>query len=479
MGGDVSGGRELPAGWAWVRLNQVCDVSGGIQKQAKRRPVQNKFPFLRVANVGRGSLNLAEVHEIELFDGELDRFRLRAGDLLVVEGNGSPDQIGRAAMWRGSIEDAVHQNHLIKVRPTSAIEPGFLELLWNSPVVSGQLLRVAQSTSGLYTLSTSKLNRVEFALPPLAEQRRIVEALEEQLSRIDSGVATLRQGQRRLEGLRKRVLVSTVPDEVPESWLMTTVEGAGTLELGRARHPDWHHGPDVRPYLRVANVFEDRIDTTDVMEMDFSGIWERYRLVPGDVLLNEGQSPHLVGRPALYRGIPDNVAFTNSLLRFKANADVLPEWALLVFRRHLHAKRFMREVRITTNIAHLSAKRLKKVEFPVPPLEVQKQLVQRCDELLTGIAAMDQQVGTGLRRGNALRAALLRRAFTGGLVPQDPTEEPAAVLLDRIAAERAATPKPKRTRKVAAKPLAPRAVDVAAPKPTSSPALAVQQEFEL
>ncbi|MFB7088059.1 restriction endonuclease subunit S [Streptomyces sp. NPDC056296] len=478
-GGDVSGERQLPAGWSWVRLNQVCDVSGGIQKQAKRRPVQNKFPFLRVANVGRGSLDLADVHEIELFDGELDKFRLRVGDLLVVEGNGSPDQIGRAATWRGSIEDAVHQNHLIKVRPTSAINPGFLELLWNSPSISGQLLKVAQSTSGLYTLSTSKLNRVEFALPPLAEQHRIVEALEEQLSRIDSGTATLRQARRRLEGLRKRVLVSTVPDEVPESWRMTTVEGAGTLELGRARHPDWHHGPDVRPYLRVANVFEDRIDTTDVMEMDFSGIWERYRLEPGDVLLNEGQSPHLVGRPALYRGIPENVAFTNSLLRFKANADVLPEWALLVFRRHLHAKRFMREVRITTNIAHLSAKRLKKVEFPVPPLDVQKRLVQRCDELLSGIAAMDQQVETGLRRGNALRAALLGRAFTGGLVPQDPAEEPAAMLLDRIAAERAATPKPKRTRKAATKVPAPRAVDAAAPEPTPAPALAVQQEFEL
>jgi type I restriction enzyme S subunit len=212
-------------------------------------------------------------------------------------------------------------------------------------------------------LSQDALRKMPVALPPLAEQHRIVEALEEQLSRIESGAATLTQARRRLEGLWKRVLVSSVPDEVPSSWKMTTVEGAGTLELGRARHPDWHHGPDMRPYLRVANVFEDRIDAADVMEMDFSGVWEKYRLEPGDVLLNEGQSPHLVGRPALYRGIPKNVAFTNSLLRFKAGDEVLPEWALLVFRRHLHVKRFMREVRITTNIAHLSAKRLKRSNF--------------------------------------------------------------------------------------------------------------------
>ncbi|WP_158761534.1 restriction endonuclease subunit S [Streptomyces sp. NRRL S-146] len=326
-------------------------------------------------------------------------------------------------------------------------------------------------------LGMAAMKAIPVPMPPLAEQHRIVEALEEQLSRIGSGAATLTQARRRLEGLRKRALVSSVPDEVPSSWKMTTVEGAGTLELGRARHPDWHHGPEMRPYLRVANVFEDRIDTRDVMEMDFSGVWEKYRLEPGDVLLNEGQSPHLVGRPALYRGNPKGVAFTNSLLRFKAGNEVLPEWALLVFRRHLHAKRFMREVRITTNIAHLSAKRLKKVEFPVPPLDVQKQLVQRCEELLSGIAAMDRQVSIGLRRADALKASLLRQAFTGGLVTQNSDDEPASTLLARIAAERAAQPKLKRTRKAPDR----RAAESAsvAPEPTPTPALAVQQEFDL
>lgn len=274
--------------------------------------------------------------------------------------------------------------------------------------------------------------------------------------------------------------MSSVPDEVPASWKMSTVEEAGTVELGRARHPDWHHGPNMRPYLRVANVFEDRIDTSDVMEMDFSGLWEKYRLEPGDVLLNEGQSPHLVGRPALYRGVPKDVAFTNSLLRFKAGKGVLPEWALLVFRRHLHAKRFMREVRITTNIAHLSSKRLKVVEFPIPPLDVQERLVQRCDELLTGVDAMEQEVSNALRRANGLRAALLNRAFTGKLVSQQPGDEPASPLLARIAAEQAAQPKSGRGRtgRVGKAP-APRAAAHAAPEPTPAPALAVQQEFDL
>lgn len=87
----------------------------------------------------------------------------------------------------------------------------------------------------------------------------------------------------------------------------------------------------MRPYLRVANVFEDRIDATDLKFMDFSGVFDRYKLQVGDVLLNEGQTPELLGRPAIYRGQPRNVAFTNTLVRFRAGSLVLAEWALLVF----------------------------------------------------------------------------------------------------------------------------------------------------
>lgn len=169
----------------------------------------------------------------------------------------------------------------------------------------------------------------------------------------------------------------TLPD-LPAGWHWTTVEKAGRLQLGRQRAPKHHEGSNMRPYLRVANVFEDRIDTSDVMSMNFEPKeFERYKLHPGDVLLNEGQTPELLGRPAMYQGAPEDCAFTNSLIRFQVGEGVLPEWALLVFRAHMHSGRFKRESRITTNIAHLSAARLKGVEFPVPPEHVQAALVAR------------------------------------------------------------------------------------------------------
>ncbi|MGN5380056.1 restriction endonuclease subunit S [Streptomyces lasalocidi] len=332
----MDGERELPAGWAWVRLDQVCDVTGGIQKQAKRRPVENKFPFLRVANVGRGSLDLWDVHEIELFDGELERFRLEPGDLLVVEGNGSPEQIGRAAMWRGAIKDAVHQNHLIKVRPTSVIDPRFLELLWNSPDISAQLTRVAQSTSGLYTLSTSKLNRVEFGLPPLAEQHRIVEVLEEQLSRLDVAEREVHRSVHR---------VSRVWDSVRNAAAQGGLNGfsansrdyrvdeiatvSGGIQKQKKRIPV----ENKFPFLRVANVGAGELDLAEMHEIElFDGELEKHRVEKGDLLVVEGNgSPGQIGRAAMWHGQICDAVHQNHLIRVRPSRQILPEYLELIW----------------------------------------------------------------------------------------------------------------------------------------------------
>jgi type I restriction enzyme S subunit len=196
----------------------------------------------------------------------------------------------------------------------------------------------------------------------------------------------------------------------------------------------------MRPYLRVANVFEDRIDATDLMEMHFpSDVFEKFRLREGDILLNEGQSPEYLGRPAIYRGEPKDVAFTNSLLRFRCGPDAIPEWALLVFRRHMHARRFIREVRITTNIAHLSAGRLKSIEFPIPPIAEQERIVAKTRERLEGISRLSRTLSNALAEAKRLRASLLDKAISGHLLSHDPTDESASALLDRLAEERVAS----------------------------------------
>lgn len=119
------------------------------------------------------------MHSVEVFDGELGRLRLQSGDLLVVEGNGSASQIGRAALWDGSLDNCVHQNHLIRVRPLTGLLPAYLEAVWNSPQNRSILTDVASSSSGLHTLSVSKLKALSIPVPTIDRQREPVAKVKE------------------------------------------------------------------------------------------------------------------------------------------------------------------------------------------------------------------------------------------------------------------------------------------------------------
>lgn len=226
-----------------LMLAEVAAVSGGIQKSGKRRPQGNAYPFLRVANVSRGFLNLSEVHEIELFEGEIDRYRLASGDLLVVEGNGSPDQIGRGAIWRDEIPDCVHQNHLIRVRPGSALSADYLELVWNAPSTSKQLREVAASTSGLYTLSTSKIKRIKIPVPSLQMQEELVKEACKNRDMIDAAAAIITQASDQARDLRSALLqaaftgalVPQDPADEPASALLDQIRAEQKAKAPRKR----------------------------------------------------------------------------------------------------------------------------------------------------------------------------------------------------------------------------------------------------
>ena len=169
----------LPVGWVRVAVSHVFRVTGGIQKQPKRTPVKNAFPYLGVSNVQRGRLELERVGRFELFAGELEKLRLEVGDLLVVEGNGSANEIGRCARWNGEIINCVHQNHIIRCRALHEGLERFTLLYLNSPAGTATMRRLAITSAGLYSLSVGKIQRITIPLPPLEEQHRIVARVDE------------------------------------------------------------------------------------------------------------------------------------------------------------------------------------------------------------------------------------------------------------------------------------------------------------
>jgi len=191
QGDDVSLSQQrLPPGWESISLSKIFKVTGGIQKQPKRTPRGNAWPYVGVSNVQRGRLDLRTVAKFELFLGELEKFRLEPGDLLIVEGNGSATEIGRCARWNGEIPDCVHQNHIIRCRPLRPSLERFALLYLNSPLGTATMRKLAITTAGLYSLSVGKIQRITLLLPPLGEQVRIVDELMSVCDELEQSLAT-------------------------------------------------------------------------------------------------------------------------------------------------------------------------------------------------------------------------------------------------------------------------------------------------
>jgi type I restriction enzyme S subunit len=173
------------------------------------------------------------------------------------------------------------------------------------------------------------------------------------------------------------------------------------------------------------------------MSMNFApDEFHTYRLRDGDVLLNEGQSKELVGRPAIYHDELPGVCFTNTLVRFRATEAVLPEFALLVFLYYMKARMFERISKITTNIAHLGAARFAEMSFPIPSIQEQQEIIDRVAEHISNNRYLVEELRKQRQQVTAFRQSVLKSAFSGRLVRQDWNDEPASMLLERIAAER-------------------------------------------
>ncbi len=168
---DLTGGK-YPA----VSLGDVAAVSYGIQKCPANRPSQHPRPYLRVANVQRGELDLHEIKYIDVPDSEMPSLRLEPGDILFVEGNGSKAELGRCALWHGEVPDCVHQNHILKVRPDSSrLLSDYATTWFNTDVGKDHFFRSVKTSSGLGTINSSELRAAPIPLPPLDVQHHFVE----------------------------------------------------------------------------------------------------------------------------------------------------------------------------------------------------------------------------------------------------------------------------------------------------------------
>ena len=198
---------EVPVGWVWSTLNQITHLKGGVTKGQRYRgnQVLGEVPYLRVANVQRGFLDLGEVKSIRVPEKTIEELRLMKGDVLFTEG-GDRDKLGRGWVWHNELPNCIHQNHVFRSRLyLSDIAPEFVSW-WGNSFGQEFFTQHGKQTTNLASINLTLLSTFPVPLPPLAEQRRIVAEVERRLSVIQQAEATVEANLVRAEGLRQSIL---------------------------------------------------------------------------------------------------------------------------------------------------------------------------------------------------------------------------------------------------------------------------------
>jgi type I restriction enzyme S subunit len=193
----------VPESWEIVPLRDCCTIQTGV---AKGRKVEEKesltLPYLRVANVQSGYLDLREMKTLTIRIKEKDRYLLQKGDIVLTEG-GDFDKLGRGFIWNEDVENCIHQNHIFAVRVNrSRLLPEFFAYLSQSPYGKAYFLSVAHKTTNLACINTTKLKGFPVLIPTVGEQKKIVQILES----IDEKLAKATRKRQILEELFRTLL---------------------------------------------------------------------------------------------------------------------------------------------------------------------------------------------------------------------------------------------------------------------------------
>lgn len=285
-------------------------------------------------------------------------------------------------------------------------------------------------------LTQAGMRRITVAVPPASEQQRIVIELERRFSHVDAAAKYLTEVDVKIRAARAAIESELLWDpRFPQRKLRELLSDEGMA-----------NGHSVKdrlggfPVLRLTCLREDRIDLGQFKEGD----WERedalrFLVRRGDFFVARGNGTlSLVGRGALVRDDPQDVAYPDTLIRVRTDAsEITPEFLAAVWNTQGVRRQLEAVARTTAGIYKVNQRDLQSVTLPLPAIRQQEELTKELERRLSLVDAARRAAKESLRKAEQLKRSLLAAAFSGRLVPQDPNDEPAAVLLERIRAERA------------------------------------------
>lgn len=473
--------KRLPIGWTLAAVEDLIEADGlffdGDWVESKDQDPDGTVRLTQLADVGEG--HWRDRSHRYMTSEAAHRLRcttLEIGDVLVAR---MPDPLGRACQFPGDPMPAVTVVDVAVIRPGGrSVRSDWLMWAINAPQMRQQI-EALQSGTTRRRISRRNLGSVRLPVPPKQEQARIVVAIEEAFSKLDAGEASLHTTRQLLKRMRESILTAAVtgkllpqdptdtaiaglldamdierldlPDlqRLPKSWVWVSLGGVAEVGTGstpkRGTKRFWESGtvPWItsallnRPVVQTASQFV----TQDAVKEVSLRKW-----APGTVLLAMYGEGKTRGKSAVLE-IEATCNQACAAIRLRDETVCSVRYLRLVLDASYESNRRLASGGVQPN---LNLGLVRGIAVALPPAEEQARIVEEVERQSSFLEACERAVDRGLSQSAALRRSVLRAAFEGLLVPQDPTDEPASVVLERIKSERAAAPKkPTRGRKVA------------------------------
>ncbi|MGH8053701.1 MAG: restriction endonuclease subunit S [Stenotrophomonas sp.] len=445
---------DLPSQWHATKLGNLVTVIRGVTFPASAKSYElndSHIPCLRTSHIQR-ELRWDDVYLIPASYVKRDEQLLRRGDILMSMAN-SANLVGKTCI-NDTDNVACFGAFLAAIR-CSHVEHKYVYYFLRSAFAQSYLKNSASQTVNIANISVSELEKLTIPLPPLSEQARIVKALDGFLAQVDTLKARLDALPTLIDRFRQSVLSTAISGKLTSStksdWRsMKAAEACAKVQSGGT--PKVGFFDSGVPFLKVYNIVKNKIDfdykPQFVNEESHSHSLLKSKTVPGDVLMNIVGPP--LGKIATVPSTHLEWNINQAIALFRPSDKITSEWLSISLHGGEALKKVILETRGIAGQVNISLSQCRDFVFEVPPVVEQVTIGNKTSQLFAFADQLEARITDARQRVDALTQSILAKAFRGELVPQDPNDEPASVLLERIAAQRAADPKPKRGRKAAA-----------------------------
>ncbi len=455
---------ELPNGWKTAEIGDLCNLINGRAFKPQEWG-ETGLPIIRIQNLNN------QKSKFNYFSGDLDSKHLISNGDLLFAWSGTPGTSFGAHIWHGP--DAALNQHIFKIEfSEECIARNFLRYAIDQKL--DELIGSAQGGVGLRHVTKGTFEKTAIAFPPRAEQTRIAQKLDELLAQVDTLKARIDAIPALLKRFRQSVLAAAVSGRLTEEWRVSSMRAEAKNGLHSPEqtavpaswfsfihdeiadvidpHPS-HRTPseDLNgiPYIGIGDINKfGLIEFENARKVSRSVLDEhrdRYSINDGDFIFGK------IGTIGSATKVPAGGEYTisaNVILVKPIREKVVPSYHFLFWCSPLALEISAKGSKATSQAA-FGIKKMRKTELLYPPLDEQTEIVHRVEQLFAFADQLEAKVASAKSRIDHLTQSILAKAFRGELVPQDPNDEPASVLLERIKTQRAAAPKAKRGRKSA------------------------------